>query len=106
MALNDDGSASATIDAENTFTDAVPVNGAGRHHATVTIVGDGGAAIASTISIQMRRTGAPSTEWITVASRTAADVVALEFAGSMEIRAGIATGDFSGNDVDVTVAAV
>ena len=106
MALNDDGSASATITAENTFTDAVPANGSGRHRGTVTIVGDGGAAIASTISIQMRRTGAPSTEWITVASRTAADVVVLEFTGSMEIRAGIDTGDFSGNDVDLTVAAV
>lgn len=70
MALNDDGSASATITAENTFTDAVPANGAGRHRGTVTIVGESApplsrrkARTASMVTANCWATRCPTPRW-------------------------------------------
>jgi len=95
---------SEDVAAENNYSDALSAKGTGPHKVTVSFVEDGGTAFNSTVSIQMKRPEWASTEWVTVATRTAADVVTLDFAGEMDIRAGIATGDFGAGTVHIVIA--
>jgi hypothetical protein len=99
----DDGSQQAIIDGENQFSDPVSVVGAGVSKVAVGIVGDAGVAVDGTVHIQMKRPDWASTEYIDVANRTAADILVLELIGSWDVRAGVKTGNFGSNDVQVEI---
>jgi len=83
----------ATIGAENTFSDALTVRGNRPHKISFSLEG----SWTATVHLQCRRKD--SSNWIDIASRTSNDAVEISLQGEFDYRFGVKSGNYGTGSV-------